>query len=95
MFLECRLDIADPLQRNLDLHYILGVETQGKWDVDRDTGHHYFTTMKTFVELQGEDGILAKLNNVGLINRTTGAPFKVLSQEEYRRQIRESVCTIM
>lgn len=93
MFLESSVSIIDPKNRNLDLSDIIG--NNYYWQIDSQSGLQYLSINQPWVSLQGPYGILIKLNRLGLINKTTGKPFHILSSEEYRNQLSQSVCTIL
>ncbi len=90
MFLEVYITISDPEKRYLDISGVTGKETV--WHTEKDNLITKYVA--PWLKMEGPNGDLTKLNNLGLVNATTGKPFKVLTKEEYNEQL-VSQCIIL
>lgn len=89
MLLECSVTIVDPLKRNYNLKNI-GLQAKYTWKID-DNKKMTVSFNYPWIFLQGPNGILKKLNNLGMLDGSTNEPFKILSKEAYEKE----TCSIM
>ena len=88
MLLESIRRIIDPQARNLDISHIVGKKVS--WEIVNNNLE--CTILAPWFKMQGPNGILAKLLQLGL-EYPDGNKITILSAEEYTSQILGS-CTI-
>lgn len=93
VLLESSRKVMDPQARFLDLNEMFNITTT-KWKM-LDNGSCICEIQTTWINIQGPNGILSKLNKLGLVNGMTGEPFKILSGNEYREEIFKTTCVIL
>lgn len=94
MILESRVIILDPYNRNLNIEYIIGnSQHHEKWTLNQE-GILSLTIQRPWISLQGPDGILDKLNKIGMQNMRH-EPFTICSQQQYWSQIAQTTCVLV
>jgi len=88
------ITVVDTYNRNLQLSDIIGINTRDKWVITAE-GNLEFTFKKSWMLVQGPDGILERLNLLALLNKQTGKQFEIYTREEYMERMYYTICSIL
>ncbi|AYV77746.1 MAG: hypothetical protein Edafosvirus1_77 [Edafosvirus sp.] len=80
MFLECNIRILDPQRRKLKLD-----DKNVDWIHKKSGDEALF--MCVWFKLQGPNGLLDRFNKIGLLDAKTHLPFKILTRDEFNKEM--------